>query len=80
VTHDLEVASGEPLFGNPPEQARPVRPRQLVNGPGTLERDVMSKPKILVCVLCSMERGGWLNPFPTQNLLTMSHDDCDKQT
>jgi hypothetical protein len=23
VTHDLEVASGEPLFGNPPEQPGP---------------------------------------------------------
>ncbi len=34
----------------------------------------MSKPKILVCVLTGLERHGWVNPWLTQNLLTMSHD------
>src|SRR4051794_38053707 len=32
------------------------------------------KPKVLVAVLCGVERGAWVNPFLTQNLIGMSHD------
>lgn len=34
----------------------------------------MNKPKVLVCVLTSAERSGWVNPFLALNLITMSHD------
>jgi len=34
----------------------------------------MLKQKVLICVLCSVERGGPVNPFLAQNLITMSHD------
>jgi hypothetical protein len=34
-----------------------------------------SKPKVLVCVLGSSERHGWINPHLVSNLLTMSHDE-----
>ncbi len=30
--------------------------------------------KVLVCVLTSVERGGWVNPYLAQNLITLSHD------
>jgi len=34
----------------------------------------MSKLRVLVTVLSSIERTGWVNPFLAQNLITMSHD------
>jgi hypothetical protein len=34
----------------------------------------MNKPRLIVCVLCGTERGGWVNPWLTQNLLTMSQE------
>jgi len=34
-----------------------------------------SKPKVLVCVLGSSERHGWINPHLVSNLLTISHDE-----
>jgi hypothetical protein len=33
-----------------------------------------SKPKILVCVLCGLERGNWINPSLTENLYAMFRD------
>ncbi len=30
--------------------------------------------KVLVCVLSGVERGGWVNPFLAQNLITMARD------
>ena len=38
------------------------------------ERVSMSKPRVLICVLSSLERSGWINPFLMQNLLTIARD------
>jgi hypothetical protein len=39
-----------------------------------IRKDAMSKPRVLVCVLCGPERGDWLNPVLTVNLLVMAKD------
>src|ERR1700733_13236256 len=38
----------------------------------------MSKPKILVCVLCGIQRDEWVNPILTDQLLTIAtHPNFD---